>query len=167
MREICKYVISCAYLCNFFFRSQPFVIEFRRRNLTENEKLQIVGLHQAGKTPCEISILVGRARSTITRFLIRNGFPVQKKKRGPKNKINLRSARRLVRMDSGWGAQKYNLRWRKMRQRPYCKELHIQRRLEFARSDMKWEDKWKHVIFSNEKNFNLDGSDGLNTTGII
>ena len=54
-----------------------------------------------------------------------------------------------------------------MRQRPYCKELHIQRHLEFARSDMTWEDKWKHVIFSDEKKFNLDGSDGLNTTGII
>ena len=44
------------------------------------------------------------------------------------------------------------MRRRKMRQRPYWKELQIQRRLEFARSHMTWGDKWKHVIFSDEKN---------------
>ena len=64
-------------------------------------------------------------------------------------------------MDSGWGAQKIQFAMEKMRQRPYWKELHIQRHSEYATSHITWEDKWKHVIFSDEKNFNLDGSDGF------
>lgn len=43
-----------------------------------------------------------------------------------------------------------------------CKpRLHKSKRLEFARKYMTWTDKWMSVIFSDGKEFNLDGPDGL------
>lgn len=35
-------------------------------------------------------------------------------------------------------------------------------RLNFARTHMTWSTQWKHVVFSDEKKFNLEGPDGYN-----
>jgi hypothetical protein len=40
------------------------------------------------------------------------------------------------------------------------KKSHFEVRLKFARNHISWEDEWDDVVFSNEKKFNLDGSDG-------
>jgi len=40
--------------------------------------------------------------------------------------------------------------------------LRKEMRLNFARTHMTWSTQWQHVVFSDEKKFNLEGSDGYN-----
>ena len=35
-------------------------------------------------------------------------------------------------------------------------------RFKFAQTHMKWSTQWQHVVFSDEKKFNLEGPDGYN-----
>ncbi|GBM31326.1 hypothetical protein AVEN_91315-1 [Araneus ventricosus] len=41
------------------------------------------------------------------------------------------------------------------------KAIHKQRRVDWAKYNQNWKDQWHHVIFSDEKKFNLDDPDGL------
>ncbi len=46
------------------------------------------------------------------------------------------------------------------------KQIHIQTRLQWATEKVRWTTKWREIIFSDEKKFNLDGPDGNNTIGM-
>ena len=48
------------------------------------------------------------------------------------------------------------------KRKPMLKPVHISGRLSFAKKQMTWSEKWQSVIFSDEKRFCLDGSDGFN-----
>lgn len=54
-----------------------------------------------------------------------------------------------------------NASWVKRKGKPRLKPHHKERRLEFAKAHIDWGDKWKRVIFSDEKKFNFDGPDGF------
>uniref|UniRef100_A0A8R1IU31 Uncharacterized protein n=1 Tax=Caenorhabditis japonica TaxID=281687 RepID=A0A8R1IU31_CAEJA len=45
-----------------------------------------------------------------------------------------------------------------MKKAPFLAAVHIQKRLEFARKNARTD--WRKVIFSDEKKFNCDGTDG-------
>lgn len=51
--------------------------------------------------------------------------------------------------------------WRKMLRKPALTKAHKEQRLAFAKQHMAWGEKWRNIIFSDEKKFNLDGPDGL------
>ena len=42
--------------------------------------------------------------------------------------------------------------------------MHMQQRLDWAKNHVTWDDeKWNKIVFSDEKKFNLDGSDGCHS----
>jgi hypothetical protein len=52
------------------------------------------------------------------------------------------------------------LKYEKRKSRPKLTKIHIQFRLQWAAEKVVWGPKWREVIFSDEKKFNLDGPDG-------
>lgn len=51
------------------------------------------------------------------------------------------------------------LEWVKRQAKPKLTPAHKQKRMDFAEKVMSWTTEWAHVIFSDEKKFNLDGPD--------
>ena len=48
-----------------------------------------------------------------------------------------------------------------MKKKPSSTTEHKVERLHFAKERVHWKKKWRRVLFSNEKGFNLDGADGF------
>ena len=153
------------------------------KKLNLEEKGFINGMAQAGKTVSFIALTVGRAKSTISRLL--SGITGKGTKQiGRPKMISKRQGRKIIRslrrnpmlsssalrrLDSlrasRWTVARYLkrnlLKWRKMKMQPNWKAHHIASRLEFSRIHMTWNLEWRHVVFSDEKKFNLDGPDGM------
>ena len=43
---------------------------------------------------------------------------------------------------------------------PPLTEAHKIKRIDFAKKHLMWREEWANIIFTDEKKFNLDGSDG-------
>jgi len=56
--------------------------------------------------------------------------------------------------------KKYKFQRVKMKSKPYLNSNHIKNRLQFAKDNVQNGEKWKKIIFCDEKKFNLDGPDG-------
>lgn len=75
-----------------------------------------------------------------------------------KSKLNLRVTRQTV-----WETLRANenIKFMKKKKKPHLKEVHKAKRIEWARNKIGWDEKWKNIVFSDEKKFNLDGPDGF------
>ena len=54
-----------------------------------------------------------------------------------------------------------NIKRPKLKKKPSSTTEHKVERLHFAKERVHWKKKWRRVLFSNEKGFNLDGADGF------
>ncbi|KAJ4450072.1 hypothetical protein ANN_01479, partial [Periplaneta americana] len=51
------------------------------------------------------------------------------------------------------------LKYKKRKTQPRLTIHHKQRRVDWVKEHVVWKEEWKHVIFSDKNNFNLDGPD--------
>jgi transposase len=152
--------------------------------LSDAEKAVIKTLHDENCSISFIASRVHRSRHVVSNFLKKKGDYGKKKKTKGNTKITNRQKNQLIKLatsekftakeliaeldlpikkarvcrilnDSG------KLKYTKKMKAPFLKPHHKVNRLEWGRKYMNWTTEWAHVVFSDEKKFNLDGPDGF------
>lgn len=153
--------------------------------LSLGEKSKIEAYFESGLSYHKIAEKTGRHRKTIANFL-KNKKSYGKNYKGGNNQVISPADRRAIlreasnshksttkiREKTGVKAslstvqrviKKANhLKRQKLKKKPPLNMLRKEMRLNFARSHMTWSTQWRHVVFSDEKKFNLEGPDGYN-----
>lgn len=92
------------------------------------------------------------------RRLIRSAANSSKSARQLKAENNLSvGVRRVQKILSG----SEHLKYKKMKRKPNLSLANIEGRKKFALNHIHWTNRWRKIIFSDEKKFNLDGPDGF------
>jgi len=158
----------------------------RGSDLTEVQKAQIDLLLSLGKSQREISAWIEKSRSCVSHYIQNRDADYSARcNSGRKPCLSDRDKMRIVRMaehdrmsirdiqKSGdflcsYGtihktlAENPNLSFQKKLMKPPLSANHKENRLKFAKNHFTWTDEmWSTVIFSDEKKWNLDGTDGF------
>ena len=152
------------------------------KRLSEYEKGQIVAYHSSGMSDTVIAKTIGRYQCVVSNFLRNKDNYGNNYHKGMPLKTTSRERRVLCRdvvskgigiMDSkvknGFQASrttlwrilsnKENVKYLKLKSGPKLKNIHKSDRMVWAQSHMTFGQKWRRVILSDEKKFNLDGPD--------
>lgn len=156
----------------------------RARMLNELEKARIDILARTGRSLEAIALEIGRSRNVVRNYLRHPTTYGTRMKRTIRKKVSKRDISHICRLASnsskscaaikrelGLNVHRTTV-WRvlksiphivraKMKCAPHLKNYHLANRLDFCRTNMSRD--WTQVIFSDEKKFNLDGPDGLNS----
>jgi len=154
------------------------------KQLTDFERGQIVALKSTGLSHQKIAIEIKRSKSAVTYFLANRENHGKIKRSGRPPKVTPRDRRSILRLASNTGASSAKIKdtlnlpyhrstvkrvlnnspnhnYCKRKGKPPLKPIHKIARLEWAKSHMEFGGKWRTVVWSDEKKFNLDGPDGV------
>jgi transposase len=153
--------------------------------LTDYEKGQIDILHKDGKSQREIAKAIGRKSQKIIYTYLHSSDNTTKVQTGRKRKLSEAEERLVIRHASNKRislnklAEECDLqvskqtisrvlerceyiKYTKMKKKTPLSRKNVKGRVDFGHDHMTWDEKWREVIFSDEKRFNLDGPDGFN-----
>lgn len=151
--------------------------------LSDFEKGQISAYHSSGMSSTKISKVLMRSQNVISNYLKNIENYGQNYRKGRPLKTTLRERRLLLkevvirgktimeakRENELQGSKSTlfrvlqrteNIKYLKSKSAPKLTNEHKVLRLEWAQKHMIFGDKWREVIFTDEKKFNLDGPDG-------
>lgn len=155
----------------------------RGKELSETEVRKIWFYKGAGKSEREIARLMKRSKTAIHNVIIRKHYSNTIKRSGRKRILTARDDRQIFRLSTKkglstreiskrfskrtshvtvWKSLKSNInaKFMKLLKKPRLLKHHQEKRPKWAENVKSWGKKWKRVIFSDEKKFNLDGPDG-------
>jgi hypothetical protein len=114
-----------------------------------NNKENYGSNRRSGRRP----LLSDRAKSRVIRYAKNTQFSRSKIANDLNLKVSKWTIGRALKSDP-------NIKRKKKKQRPALKDHHKVCRLNWAKKVMSWTNKWKNIVFTDEKKFNLDGPDG-------
>jgi transposase len=156
----------------------------KAEQLTEFERGQIAALNATGMPHRQIEASIRRSKTAVTNYLADPENHGRKKRSGRPKKVTPRDRRAILREASNNGSTSTSIKdalnlpchsstikrvlkespihkYSKRRGKPTLKPVHKQARIEWAKHHMEFGQKWRNVIWSDEKKFNLDGPDGM------
>ena len=156
----------------------------RGKELTKEQIEEVYRLRAEGNSHLQIACAINKSKTVVTNLLKKRKRYRSKKRKGRKLKLTQREQRHIFRVMSNNNvsssdiqrevsipicrktAYNYikrnpNLKYMKLASKPPLKAEHKQARLEWCWEHMSWTEEWTHIIFSDEKKFNLDGPDGF------
>lgn len=156
----------------------------RGNKLNESEIRKIIELKNQNLNVSQIAKIVNRSRKVVYNLLKDPENYGKKKSSGRPPTLSERNKRAIIRIASNSALTSREIACQagvtanirsvrrvlqrckfiqrlKMKQKPPLTKQHKKDRLTFAKDRIQWKKKWKRILFTDEKKFNLDGPDGF------